>query len=110
MKRDVLNQPEVQQYFRERFLSFSVDVESDAALVDFAGDPTTQSAFAVEQQRVRATPVIAFFDLDGNVIARHTGAVSGPQEFLWLGEFVADGHYQTTQFSRFKRQKRQQMH
>ncbi|MES9895039.1 MAG: thioredoxin, partial [Candidatus Thiodiazotropha endolucinida] len=28
------------------------------------------------------------------------------QEFLWLGEFVVNDHYKTTNFSRYKREKR----
>ncbi len=106
MKQTVLNQPEVQDYYRERFLLFSVDVEGDLEIADFAGEPVTQKEFALQRHRVRATPVFAFFDLDGRVVARYTGAASGPQEFIWLGEYVADGHYSKSRFTRFKREKR----
>ena len=41
------------------------------------------------------------------MITRFTGATNNVQEFLWLGEFVVDGHYKTTNFTRFKRQKKQ---
>lgn len=68
----------------------------------------TAKDFAFKVNRVRATPVIAFFDLEGNRITRFTGATKNAEEFLWLGEFVADGHFRTTNFTRFKRQKRGQ--
>jgi thioredoxin-related protein len=106
MKKTVLNRPEVQAYFRERFLLFPIDIEGDIEITDFKGETTSQKAFALKQFRVRATPVIAFFDLEGKLVHKYTGATSTPEEFLWLGEFVADGHYKSTNFSRYKRQKR----
>ena len=106
MKQYVLNQPEVQEYFRERFRIFAVDIEGDIEITDFQGNMTTQKDFAFKQNQVRATPVFAFFDLEGNRIARYTGATSGVEEFMWLGEFVAEGHYEDTSFVKFKREKR----
>lgn len=108
MKTTVLNQVPVQDYFRKHFRIFSVDIEGDVEITDFQGRHTTQKDFAFKQYQVRATPVFAFFDLDGKLVARHTGPTSGVQEFLWLGEYVADGHYRDESFSRFKRDKRTQ--
>lgn len=103
MKKTVLNRADVQAYFRKHFLLFPVDIEGDVAITDFKGEETTQKDFATKQLRVRATPVIAFFDLDGNLIQRYTGVTADEREFLLLGEFVAEGHYKTTNFSRYKR-------
>lgn len=108
MKTTVLNRPEVQDYFREHFRIFSVDIEGDLEITDFAGKPTTQKEFAFRQYNVRATPVFAFFDLDGKLIARHTGPTADAREFLWLGEYVADGHYRTQTFAAYKRERRRQ--
>jgi thioredoxin-related protein len=108
MKTTVLNQPEVQDYFRAHFRIFSVDIEGDVEITDFKGTRTTQKDFAFKQFNVRATPVFAFFDLDGNLIARHTGPTSDMQEFLWLGEYVVDGHYRTQSFTAYKRDRRRQ--
>jgi thioredoxin-related protein len=108
MKQTVLNQPEVQDYYRKHFRIFAVDIEGDIEVVDFEGITKTQKDWAFKDHRVRATPVFAFFDLEGERVARYTGATSGPEEFLWLGEFVADGHYRETNFTKFKREKRQQ--
>jgi thioredoxin-related protein len=108
MKTTILNQPEVQDYYKKYFHIFSVDIEGDLDITDFQGHSTTQKDFSFKQYQVRATPVFAFFDLDGKLIARHTGPTRGAQEFLWLGEYVADGHYQSESFARFKRDKQQQ--
>jgi thioredoxin-related protein len=108
MKQTVLNQPEVQDYYRRHFRIFSVDVEGGVEMTDFEGNPTTQSDWAVRANRVRATPVFQFFDLEGKPIARLTGPTSGVEEFLWLGEYVADGHYQETSFTRYKRDRQEQ--
>jgi thioredoxin-related protein len=107
MKTKVLNQVEVQDYFKGNFLIFPVDIEGDVMITDFQGDTLAEKDFAFKQYRVRATPVFAFFDLDGKLMARYTGATSDDREFLWLGEFVADGHYLQSNFSRFKRNKKQ---
>ena len=74
----------------------------------FDGESMTSKQMAEDRYRVRATPVFAFFDLDGRMVARYTGATSGPDEFMWLGEYVADGHYQSTKFTRYKRDKKRE--
>ncbi|HEY5719635.1 MAG TPA: thioredoxin family protein [Gammaproteobacteria bacterium] len=108
MKQTVLNQPEVQEWFRQHFLSFSIDVEGDLEIVDFAGNPTTQKLFAAQANRVRATPVFAFFDLEGRAVARYTGATSGVEEFMLLGRYVVDEVYLQMPFTRYKREQRAQ--
>ena len=109
MKTTVLNQVEVQDYFNANFLNIPVDVEGDVTITDFHGKAVSEKDFAFKQYRVRATPVFAFFDLDGKLVARYTGATSDAQEFLWLGEYVADGHFEQTNFSRYKRAKKQEL-
>ncbi|MES9969385.1 MAG: thioredoxin family protein [Candidatus Thiodiazotropha sp.] len=106
MKTRVLNQVEVQDYFKEHFLIYTVDIEGDVEIADFRGNTMKEKDFAFRQHRVRATPVFGFFDLDGKMITRFTGATNDAQEFLWLGEFVVDDHYKVTNFSRYKREKR----
>jgi thioredoxin-related protein len=63
----------------------------------------SQKDFAFKKHRVRATPVIAFFDLDGKRVHRHTGKTSGVEEFMLMGRYVAEGHYKELSFTRFKR-------
>ena len=112
MKQTVLNQPEVQEYFGERFHSLVIDIEGDLEMVDFAGTDTTQKEFA-RQNRVRATPLLVFYDLQGEAIFKYVGAPSGVQEFLWMGEFIADKVYlqkddsgRNIRFARYKRMKK----
>ena len=107
MKLNVLNQPAVQAYYREHFLLFPVDIEGDVQITDFAGKSMSQKDFAFKENRVRATPVIAFFDLNGKQVHRHTGRTSDMEEFLLMGKFVAEGHYKDMRFTRFKRENRQ---
>ncbi len=109
MKSTIMNQPEIQEYYRERFVLLSHDIEGDIDIVDFEGNETTQKEYAVKIHRVRATPVIAFFDLQGNRIARYIGATRSVREFKWLADYVADGHYKNTSFTRYKREKKEKL-
>ncbi|MDH5447065.1 MAG: thioredoxin family protein [Gammaproteobacteria bacterium] len=106
MKKNVLNQPKVQEYFRQHFLNFSVDIEGDVEMVNLKGKTTRQKDFAFKEFRVRATPVIMIIGLDGKPIHRHTGKTSGVGEFMLMGEYVVDGHYKKTSFTRYKRQQK----
>jgi thioredoxin-related protein len=54
---------------------------------------------------VRATPVLMFFDLDGKMVARHTGPVKDKDEFLLLGRYVSEGAYATQHFTKYKQGK-----
>lgn len=105
MKQTVLNQAEVQDYFRQHFLIFTVDIKGDTEVTDFQGKKTTEKAFAFEH-RVRATPVFGFFDLDGRLVYRFTGATRDVKEFLQLGRFVVEGAYRQPgmSFAKYKQQ------
>ena len=103
MKETILNQPKVQAYFRQHFLNFSVDIEGDVEIADFKGKPMTQKHFANKLNRVRATPVFAFYDLDGKKIARFTGRTSGVDEFMLLGQYVVDKEFEKMSFLKYKR-------
>ncbi len=110
MRLTVLNQPDVQAYFRQHFINLSIDIEGDVEIADFQGRSTTMKDFAFRQYRVRATPVFAFFDLDGNYIrrARYTGATRDKEEFLLLGRYVVEQAYRKESFARYKRRMRKQ--
>ncbi len=104
MKNTILNQSEVQDAYRANFLVYPVDVNGDTELTDFQGNATTEKAFAFGL-RVRATPVLMFFDLDGKPVARHTGPTKDKAEFLLLGQYVAEGAYATQTFIKYKQAK-----
>jgi thioredoxin-related protein len=102
MKATVLNQSEVQDFYHKHFLIFPVDTEGDVAMTDFKGRETIEKVYALEN-RVRATPVIMFFDLDGNQIVRFTGATKDKDDFLLLGRYVIEGAYKQMPYERYKR-------
>jgi thioredoxin-related protein len=105
MMTTVLNQPAIQDYYRKYFRILQVDTNGDVPLVDFAGKDMTQKDFAFKHNRVRATPVFAFFDLDGHALTKYTGATVDAQEFTWLGEFVVSGAYKNDNFTAYKRER-----
>ncbi len=106
MKEKVLSRPDVQDYFRRHFLLFRVDIEGDVEITDFNGETMSMKDFAFRRHRVRATPVIAFFDLEGRRIFRHIGKTRDAREFLLMGEYVASGAYRSMSFTRYKRSRR----
>lgn len=106
MKKGVLSKDEVQKYYRDNFRLLAIDIEGDIELTYFEGKSTTQKAFAFEQHRVRATPVIAFFDLEGEKVAKYTGATGTADEFMLLGKYVAEGQYKDMPFTKYKRQQK----
>jgi len=106
MKTNVLNQPEVQEYFRKHFVNIVIDIEGDVEMVNFKGKTVKQKDFSFKENRVRATPVIAFFDLNGKRVHRHIGKTNGVGEFLMMGEYVVEGAYKDMPFIRYKRKKR----
>ena len=70
-------------------------------IIDSRGNPTIEKHFAAEFQ-VKYTPVFQFFDLTGKPTARFTGvAKGGVKEFLALGRFVAEAHYQNGTFASY---------
>ncbi len=112
MRQMVLNQSEVQEYFRQHFINIAIDIEGGVEVVDFQGHSTTMKDFSFRQYRVRATPVFAFFDLDGKYIrrARYTGATRNKKEFLLLGRYVVERAYREESFARYKRRMRRREH
>ena len=105
MKETVLNNTEVQRYYRRYFRVLVLNAEGDVLMSDFQGKDMTEKKFALEAHRVRATPLFAFFDTRGRLLLKYTGTTRNAQEFLWLGEFVVDGHYLNERFSQYKRRR-----
>jgi len=106
MKHNVINQSEIQEYYRKHFLNIVIDIEGDVEMTNFKGETVKQKDFAFKEHRVRATPVIAFFDLNGKRIHRHIGKTNGVQEFMWMGEYIVSGAYKDMPFIRYKRKMR----
>jgi thioredoxin-related protein len=102
MKATILNQSEVQDFYHQHFLIFPIDTQGDVPMTDFKGREVLEKIYALEN-RVRATPVIMFFDLDGNQVVRYTGAVKDKDDFLMLGRYMIEGAYREMPFERYKR-------
>lgn len=103
MRNTILNQSEVQDYYRKHFLIFTVDIRGDIPLEDFTGKETSEKAFSLEHQ-VYGTPVFDFYDLDGQLITRFPGTAKDVNEFLLLGKCVVEGACKSTSFTVYKRQ------
>ena len=103
MKATIMNQVPVQEFYQQHFRILHIDTRGDTMMTNFDGSEIAEKDFALKVHRVRATPVIMFFDLEGNQMMRLTGATTSIEEFMWLGEFIVNGDYKTTKFSRYKR-------
>lgn len=103
MKATVLNQAAVQDFYRKHFRILMMDINGDVPMTDFANKEMPQKDFAFKHNRVRATPVFAFFDLDGKLMTRYTGSTTDAQEFLLLGEYVVKGAWKDKPFTAYKR-------
>jgi len=107
MKTNVLNQPQVQEFYRKHFLLFAVDIEGDVDITDMRGKSMKEKDFAFKQERVRATPVIAFYDTSGKRMYKYIGRTNGVEEFMWLGQYIVNGDYKKMPFIRYKKAQRQ---
>jgi thioredoxin-related protein len=107
MKKTVFNRSTVQDFFRKNFQIIALNVAGDTMVTDFQGNEIVEKDFALKHNRIRATPTFLFFDLEGEMVARYTGAAKNPEEFIWLGQYVVERRYQTEKFIQYKRKKRQ---
>ena len=101
MKASILNQSAVQDFYRQHFLVYPVDVKGDVAMTDFTGKATTEKAFALEN-RVRATPTMLFVDSSGKILTRFTGPTRSVDEMLLLGRYVVEDGYKQMPFTKYK--------
>jgi thioredoxin-related protein len=100
MRRKVLNQEEVQDWFTERFVNIAIDIHGDVEVTDFDGITLPMKVFA-EHRRVYMTPVTSFVDHSGAEIYRHLGMIKTPEEFLLLGRYIEGKHYFDLEFKVF---------
>lgn len=104
MKTYLLNRPDVQEFYRDRFFIFAIDIHGSVPITGFAGGGYTEKSFA-QAQKVKGTPTLVFHDLDGNEIVRIVGPIRETAEFMLLGEFVASGAYKTRTFADYSQQR-----
>jgi thioredoxin-related protein len=104
MMNKVLNQRQVQDWYRERFVAIAVDIRGDVELKDFDGVTLPSKVFAI-QRRAVMTPVITFIDLEGSEIFRKWGMISTPEEFLLMGAYIEEKRYMDITFDDYAREK-----
>lgn len=95
MMKTILNRPDVQDWYRERFVIIAVDINGDIELRDVDGVTLPSKAFAAHR-RVKTTPTISFIDLNGAEIYRRVKMVGSVDEFMRMGRYVAEGRYTDT--------------
>jgi thioredoxin-related protein len=100
MMKTILNRPEVQDWYRERFVIIAVDINGDVELRDVDGVTLPSKAFAAHR-RVKTTPTISFIDLNGAEVYRRVKMVGSVDEFMLMGRYVAEGHYTDTRWQDF---------
>ena len=102
MRREIFSNPDVQEWFGERFVSIAVDIHGDVELTDFDGISLPSKVFA-DHRKVFLTPVVSFINLDGGEIYRHLGMIKTPDEMVLLGEYIEGEHYFDTEYRVFAR-------
>lgn len=105
MKTTILNQSEVQDYYRRHFLIFEMDVKGGSPMIDFKGESTTEKDFALKH-RARATPMFLFFNTRGEPVTRFIGPTKDADEFILLGRYVVEAAYKDKPFAAYKLQAR----
>lgn len=98
MKKNVLSLPEVQHWYRERFLPIAVDTRGAVPITDFTGRQSTEKQFS-NDQNIRGTPTTVFYDLSGRPLYRHPGEVKDAATMIRLGQYVASGAYKNQKFA-----------
>ncbi len=107
MKTQVFIDPAVQEYIKKHFVTVSIDIEGDVMMTAPDGEQLKEKDFAFKKYRVRATPVMIFFDTEGEPALRYTGPTQSPEEFRQLMAFFASGAYKEPGMNFFKYKKQQ---
>lgn len=97
----ILNQSQVQEFFRSHFRIYQIDIRGSNAIIGFDGRETIEKDFSVVQ-RVRATPTSIFYGLDGKEMVRFSGVAKDVAEFMLLGSYVVEGVWRRIPFTKFK--------
>lgn len=105
MKQNVLNRVDVQNFYRQRFLKFSINTFGSVPIRDFAGRDLTEKSYA-QSVGIKGTPTFLFYDLNGAEATRIVGPVRSAEDFMLLGAFVASGAYKTRNFAEYLQQRK----
>lgn len=98
MRKGALGEREVQDWYRDRFVSIAIDIHGDVEITDFDGITLPEKVIA-EHRKVFLTPTLSFIDLDGAEVFRRVGLVKTGDELIAMGQYVAGKHYYDKEFS-----------
>ena len=101
MRREVLNQPEVQDWFGRAFIVLPIDIRGAQPITDLNGKTQSEADYG-RAMMIRGTPTFDFYALDGTRRYRHVGGLFAPEDFLLLGQFIVSGAYQERTFKDFR--------
>jgi len=101
MRRQVLNQPEVQDWFRRTFVVIPIDVRGAQSITDLNGKTLPERDYG-RAMAIRGTPTFDFYAPDGTRLYRHVGGLFAPADFLLLGQFIVSGAYQGRTFKEYR--------
>lgn len=101
MRREVLNRPEVQDWFRREFVIIPIDILGAQPITGLDGKTMPERSYG-RAMMIRATPTFDFYAPDGKHLYRHVGGLFTPAEFLRLGQFIVSGAYRGRTFKDFR--------
>jgi thioredoxin-related protein len=101
MRAQVLNQPEVQDWFRHEFVVIPIDIRGAQPITGLDGKTLAERDYG-RAMAIRGTPTFDFYALDGTRLYRHVGGLFAPADFLLLGQFIVSGAYQGRTFKEYR--------
>lgn len=101
MRAEVLNRPDVQDWYRRNFRPVQINILGAQPITDLNGKTLSERAYG-RAVVIRGTPTFDFYALDGAHVYRHVGGLFDPADFLLLGRFVATGAYNNQSFTEFR--------
>jgi len=103
MQTTFMKDPDVIKLYKDNFITLMHDIEGSNQITDFDGTTGTAQEIAEKKYRVRATPVMMIFDLQGKPIVKYIGPTRTKEEFKWLADYAIDGSYKKESFTAYKR-------
>ncbi len=91
MKNTVLNDPAVQNYYQQNFVSYHVNILGDLPIINVNGERLTEKRYA-KRQGIWGTPVFYFYGEGGQLVYKHIGFVK-KQNFMKIGQYVSSRGY-----------------
>lgn len=85
MRQVVLEEPDVLAFYSQHYRAIALDVDGTESMTDESGNTSSVQQYA-ENQRIRVTPTLIYFDQAGESLYRQTGYIIRKQRFIELGQ------------------------